>query len=151
MAIAREPLAAEWEGPILDKSFPTNAECARAVLVSVVERGPQLVADWSGANGVEREQLAERVALESEILDLLRHGKRPITDEERSDTVRSAKALTTTVLDRIAAAANSHSPFPIASFENEEEPDIAPVPHSLESPNREVWRWGNEQGRRPAR
>jgi hypothetical protein len=107
-AIAREPLAAEWEGPVLDKSFPTNAECARAVLVSVVEQGPQVVVDWRGANAAEREQLAERVAVESEIFDLLRHGRRPITDEERSDTVRAAKALTTTVLDRIAAAANSH-------------------------------------------
>jgi hypothetical protein len=106
-AIAREPLAAEWEGPALDKSFPTNVDCARAVLVSVVERGPQVVVDWRGATGAEREQLAERVALESEILDLLGRGKRPVTDEERSNAVRAAKALTTTVLDRIAAAATS--------------------------------------------
>lgn len=106
-AIAREPLAAEWEGPVLDKSFPTHVDCARAVLVSVVERGPQIVVDWRGASDAERERLAERVALESEILDLLRRGKRPVTDEERSHTVRAAKTLTMTVLDRIAAAATS--------------------------------------------
>ena len=63
--------------------------------------------DWRDANDAEREQLAERVALESEILDLLRQGKRPVTDEERSHTVRAAKTLTMTVLDRIAAAATS--------------------------------------------
>ena len=102
-AIAREPLAAEWEGPVLDKSFPTKADCARAVLVSVVERGPQVVADWRSANAAERDQVAERVALESNVLDLLQKGKRPVTDEERSNAVRAAKALAMTVLARIEA------------------------------------------------
>ncbi len=100
-AIAREPLAFEWDGPDLGKTFPARPAFARAVLVSVVELGPTTLHDWRDASGSEREQLAESVVLKSQVDDLLRQGGRPVTDDERVLTMRSAKALAVIVLDRL--------------------------------------------------
>jgi hypothetical protein len=101
-AIAREPLASQWEGPELGKSFPASSEFARAVLVSVVERGPQTLKAWVGAKGNEREQLAEDVALRSQTKALLDRGQRPVTDDEQRAIMRAATALATIVLDQLA-------------------------------------------------
>jgi hypothetical protein len=101
-AIAREPLADDWNGPELGKAFPEKYLFARAVLVSVVDQGSQTVIEWRGAAPPEREQLTEAIALASEVEDLLRQGKRPATEEERVETVRAAQVLATIVLDRLA-------------------------------------------------
>jgi len=100
-AIAREPLAFEWEGPDLGKTFPERSAFARAVLVSVVELGPTTLHDWRDASDSEREQLAEGVAVKSQVEDLLRQGGRPVTEDERALAMRSAKVLAMVVLDRL--------------------------------------------------
>ena len=101
-AIARVPLAADWEGPALPKHFPTNVDFARAVLVTVVDRGPETISQWRSAQDQEREQLAEALAVASEVENLLAQGQRPATDEERNHTLRAAQALAWSVLDRLA-------------------------------------------------
>ena len=86
-AIAREPLASDWEGPELPRGFPAKPDFARAVLVAVVERGWPTVIEWRSAQDQEREQVAEAVAQESQVSDLLRRGNRPPTDEEQTATM----------------------------------------------------------------
>ena len=104
-AIAREPLASDWDGPDLGKEFPERYIFARAVLVSVVDQGWQTVTVWRGAQGQERVQLAEAVVQKSQVPDLLRQGKRAATDEEQTATMRAAQQLATSVLDRLAEEA----------------------------------------------
>ena len=106
-AIAREPLASEWDGPKLPKGFPTRADFARAVLVSVVEREWPIVIEWRSAQDQERERLAEAIAQESQVAELMRRGPRPATDEERAATMRAAKELAVTVLYRLAEEADA--------------------------------------------
>jgi len=101
-AIARVPLASDWNGPELGKAFPEKYVFTRAVLVSVVDQGWPAVTEWRSAQGQEREQLAEAVALKSQVGDLLRQGKRPATDEEQRATMRAAIDLATNVLGRLA-------------------------------------------------
>jgi hypothetical protein len=101
-AIAREPLASDWDGPELGKEFPERYVFARAVLVSVVDQGSQTVTMWREAQGQEREQLAETVAQHSQVRDLLQQGKRPASEQEQAATMRAAKELATSVLDRLA-------------------------------------------------
>jgi hypothetical protein len=100
-AIAREPLALQWDGPDLGKTFPARTAFARAVLVCVIELGPTTLHDWRDAGDSEREQLAEGVALKSQVDGLLRQGERPVTDDERVLTMRSAKSLAMVVLDKL--------------------------------------------------
>jgi hypothetical protein len=104
-AIAREPLASEWEGPKLPKDFPTRADFARAVLVSVVEREWSIVIEWRGAQEQEREQLAEAIVQESQVSELMGRGNRPATDDEKAATMRAAKELAVTVIYRLAEEA----------------------------------------------
>jgi hypothetical protein len=104
-AIAREPLASDWDGPDLGKAFPQKYLFARAVLVSVVDQGWPAVTTWREAKGDERAQLAEAVALRSEVQDLLRQGTRPASDEEQTATMRAAKELAMNVLDRLTETA----------------------------------------------
>jgi hypothetical protein len=101
-AIAREPLASEWDGPELGKAFPERYVFARAVLVAVVDQGSQAITIWRAAQGREREELAQAVALQSQVRDLLGQGKRPASDEELTATMRAARELATSVLDRLA-------------------------------------------------